>query len=62
MALAMVDGTTTSSAVEQTYAAMLANYVVPPDVSYMTSQGIKPHKWDVWRLCTDNKCYRGHLT
>ena len=56
---ATVDGTTTSSAVEQTYAAMPANYVVSPDDSNIASQVIKPHKWDVWRLCTDNKCYRG---
>ena len=56
---ATVDGTTTYNGVEQTYAAMPANYVVSPDDSNVASQVIKPHKWDVWRLCTDNKCYYG---
>jgi hypothetical protein len=38
---------------------MPTDYVVSPDDSYIASQVIKPHKWDVWRLCTEYKCYRG---
>jgi hypothetical protein len=57
------DGTTSNTNEEQVYAPMPAGFSVSPnsatDTTDIAQYVIAPHYWDVWRLCTESKCYGG---
>ena len=44
---------------EQTYKEMPEGYEVAPDDADIVTNVIANNYWDVWRLCTLNKCNRG---
>ena len=52
------DASGTSSAQEKTYAQMPAGYeIAPSDDAGIAMHVIAPYRWDVYRLCTLDKCY-----
>merc|ERR1711967_116623 len=44
---------------EQKYLKMPHGYSVAPDSPVIAHNVIAKHKWNVWRMCTQSKCYAG---
>ncbi|MDE0862083.1 MAG: hypothetical protein OSA93_18150, partial [Akkermansiaceae bacterium] len=54
---ANVNGTTQYGTTEQTATPMPTGFAVAPDSDDIVQNVIAPYYWDIWRLCTENKCW-----
>ncbi|MGB2455819.1 MAG: hypothetical protein ACPIG7_14595, partial [Akkermansiaceae bacterium] len=54
---ANVNGTTQYGNTEQTATPMPTGFAVAPDSDDIVQNVIAPYYWDIWRLCTENKCW-----
>ncbi|MDA7630950.1 hypothetical protein N8662_02105 [Akkermansiaceae bacterium] len=52
-----INGRTQYGITEQTAAPMPDGFEVAPDSEDIVQNVIAPYYWDIWRLCTENKCW-----